>query len=391
MKARILLLYFLAILGVFPAFAQIQVGADQIDRILPLVQGKRVGLAVNHTSILSDSGKTHLIDHLIAHDIALTKLYSPEHGLRGKADAGASVASGKDAKSGLPVISLYGNNRKPSAKDLRGVDVMIVDFQDVGVRFYTYISTLFYVLEACAESEISVIVLDRPNPHDAIDGEVRKNERYRSFVSLLPIPTVHGLTMGEAALMMSGEGWLKAGVQADVTVVTVQGWKHGDPYVLPVAPSPNLRTERAIAYYPTLCYFEGTNWSEGRGTEMPFEQIGYPDRRFGKHTFIPVSKPGASSPKHKGKKCYGPDLSSYNWKPGINLEVILDAYQTSQKYGVEMITRSNFFDLLAGSHQLRQQILSGLTAEQIRASWQPDLLEYIELRSKYLLYPDDRY
>lgn len=391
MKHRAILFQIITFVAILTASAQIRVGADQIEKILPLVEGKKVGLAVNHTSVLSDPAHTHLIDHLIAHKVAVTKLYSPEHGLRGNAEAGASVASGRDSQTGLPLISLYGNSRKPSPQSLRGIDLMIIDFQDVGVRFYTYISTLFYVIEASAEANIPIVVLDRPNPHDTIDGEVRKDEKYSSFVSLLPIPTVHGLTMGEAALMINGEGWLKNGIQADITVIKVQGWKHGDPYSLPVPPSPNLQTDKAIAYYPTLCYFEGTNWSEGRGTSKPFEQIGYPDERFGSHHFRPVSTPSASNPKHKNRVCYGPDLSQYDWELGINLEVIIDAYKTSKRYGVNMFTRSKFFDLLAGSDRLRKQIIAGSSAEQIRKHWQPALQEYIQMRRKYLLYPDDRF
>lgn len=387
MMRRILLLLLLLLLPLH-TIAQVQVGADQIDQILIHAQGKRVGMTVNHTSILSNPEHTHIVDTLLTRGVKIVTLYSPEHGLRGKADAGAVVNSGKDSVTGLPVVSLYGNKKKPSPKDLSGIDLMIFDMQDVGVRFYTYISTLTYVMEACAEQGIPILVLDRPNPHDYIDGSVRKEERYSSFISLLPIPAVHGLTLGEAAYLMNGEGWLKNRVKAHLSVITVKGWKHGDPYSLPVAPSPNLRTDRSILYYPTICYFEATTWSEGRGTDAPFEQVGYPDKRMGVHSFVPKSVIGASSPKHQGKRCYGPDLNSYNWQKGINLEVIIDAYKVSKRYGIDFINRKSTFNLLAGNGELYQQIISGLSAEAIRNSWQSDLDRYRSLRSKYLLYPD---
>lgn len=290
--------------------AQVQVGADQIDQILVHTEGKKVGMTVNHTSILSNSQHTHIVDTLLARGVEVVKLFSPEHGFRGQADAGAKVGSGKDTKTGLSVVSLYGNHKKPLAGDLAGIELMIFDLQDVGVRFYTYISTLTYVMEACAEHGVPVLVLDRPNPHDFIDGAVRKDKKYSSFISLLPIPAVHGLTLGEAAFMMNSEGWLNNGVKTKLSVITVKGWKHGEPYSLPVPPSPNLKTDKAILYYPTICYFEATSWSEGRGTSFPFEQIGYPDKRFGDHSFTPKSVAGASSPKHKGQLCYGPDRKS---------------------------------------------------------------------------------
>ncbi|MBR8702525.1 exo-beta-N-acetylmuramidase NamZ family protein [Porphyromonas levii] len=380
---------FLLLLLLFPlqAIAQVQVGADQIDQILTHAEGKRVGMTVNHTSLLSD-GHTHVVDTLIASGVKVIRLYSPEHGLRGHVDAGAKVSSGRDAKTGLPVVSLYGTHKKPSPKDLSGIDLMIFDMQDVGVRFYTYISTLTYVLEACAEQGIPLLVLDRPNPHDCIDGAVRKKHKYRSFISLLPIPTVHGLTLGEAAFMMNNEGWLRNNVRAKLSVITVKGWKHGEDYSLPVPPSPNLRTDRAILYYPTLCYFEATTWSEGRGTDAPFEQIGYPDKRIGDHTFTPIAMKGATSPKHKGMLCYGPTLQLREWHKGINLEVIIEAYQASKQYGIDFVNRKSTFNLLAGNGTLYQQIMAGLSAEEMRQSWAKDLDAYRALRAKYLLYPD---
>lgn len=372
-------------------YAALRVGADQIDEIARLTQGKRVGLVANQASVQTDQDHTFLLDALLREGVQVRRLFSPEHGFRQMADAGARVDSSRDPESGLPIVSLYGKHRKPTAADLRGLDVILFDLQDVGVRFFTYISTLYYVMQACAETHTPIIVLDRPNPHDAVDGPVLRDRRYRSFVGMLEIPAVHGLTMGEVAQMINGEGWLGKGLTADLTVVTLKGWRHGDPYSLPVRPSPNLRSDRALLLYPTLCFVEGTSWSEGRGTEQPFEQTGYPDRRMGSHTFIPRSIPGATSPKHRGRRCYGPDLTTYDLRPGINLDLLVDIAARSKAAGVKLITRRKLFDLLAGGPTLRTQLESGVSAEAIRASWQADLEDYIAMRAKYLLYPDDRY
>ncbi|MDO5036498.1 MAG: DUF1343 domain-containing protein [Porphyromonas sp.] len=368
--------------------AQIKVGADKVDQIVQITEGKRVGLATNHTGVLSDSKKTLLLDSLISRGVQITKLYSPEHGLRGTADAGAKIESGIDPITKLPIISVYGANRKPKTEHLEGIDVMIYDMQDVGVRFYTYISTLYNLMEACAEHNIPLIVLDRPNPHDAIDGPMLKDMKFRSFVGIIPVPAVHGLTLGEAAQMINGEGWLVDGIKVDLTVTTVEGWRHGDPYSLPIAPSPNLKSDRAIAMYPTTCFFEGTSWSEGRGTETPFEVVGYPDARVGEYSFTPISRPGATKPKHQDKVCYGPDLRDYPLKRGINLPIIIDAAKKSREAGIDFITRGNFFNLLSGTDQFRKQIEEGWNEAQIRASWESDLNAYKQIRCKYLLYED---
>lgn len=373
------------------SFAQVKVGADQWDEIKKHTSGKNVAITLNHTSVLSDSAHTHLLDVLMGNEVKVTKLFTPEHGLKGIIDAGKKVKSSKDQISGLPVISLYGNHKKPKPEELKGIDVMLFDLQDVGARFYTYISTLYYVLEACAEAHIPVVILDRPNPHDIVDGLVIEDKKYRSFVSLLPIPTLHGLTLGEAALMINGEGWLSGGIKAEVSVIKIKGWEHGNTYSLPVPPSPNLKSDRAILLYPTLCFFEATSWSEGRGTPYPFEQIGYPDKRFGNHRFVPKSMIGATNPKHKGKACYGPDLQKYPIQKGINLNIILDAAQSSRKYGIKFVNRTSFFNLLAGNSEFYHQINSATSAEEIRATWQLGLNKYIRIRAKYLLYPDGRY
>lgn len=386
-----IVLALLLLLPALSASAQLQVGADRMDEIVRLTEGRSVGLVANQAAVQTDSVHTFLLDALIDHEVKVRRLFSPEHGFRAMADAGAKVDSAPDPVSGLPVISLYGKHRKPIAKDFAGLDVILFDLQDVGVRFFTYISTLYYVMQTCAETGTPIIILDRPNPHDAVDGPVLRDMKYRSFVGMLPIPAVHGLTMGELGQMINGECWLGKGLTADLTVVTLLGWKHGDPYSLPVRPSPNLRSDRALLLYPTLCFIEGTCWSEGRGTEQPFEQTGYPDRRMGCHTFTPQSIAGAHSPKHEGKVCYGPDLTDYSIEPGINVEILTDIAARSQAAGVRLITRPKFFDLLAGGPTLRRQLESGTSPEAIRESWQADLHDYISMRAQYLLYPDCRF
>lgn len=381
----------LLLLSAISASAQLQVGADRMDEIVRLTEGKSVGLVANQAAVQTDPAHTFLLDALIDSGVEVKRLFSPEHGFRAMADAGAKVDSATDPVSGLPVISLYGKHHKPTAEDFAGLDVVLFDLQDVGVRFFTYISTLYYVMQTCAETGTPIIVLDRPNPHDAVDGPVLKDMKYRSFVGMFPIPTVHGLTMGELGQMINGEGWLGEGLTADLSVITLLGWKHGDPYSLPVRPSPNLRSDRALLLYPTLCFIEGTCWSEGRGTEQPFEQTGYPDKRMGSHTFTPQSIAGAHAPKHEGKVCYGPDLTDYTVEPGINIEILTDIAARSSAAGVSLITRPQFFDLLAGGPALRQQLESGVSPEAIRAGWQADLNDYISMRARYLLYPDCRY
>ena len=381
----------LLLLSALSTSAQLQVGADRMDEIVRLTEGKSVGLVANQAAVQTDPAHTFLLDALIDSGVEMKRLFSPEHGFRAMADAGAKVDSATDPVSGLPVISLYGKHHKPTAEDFAGLDVVLFDLQDVGVRFFTYISTLYYVMQTCAETGTPIIILDRPNPHDAVDGPVLKDMKYSSFVGMFPIPAVHGLTMGELGQMINGEGWLGEGLTADLTVVTLLGWKHGNPYSLPVRPSPNLRSDRALLLYPTLCFIEGTCWSEGRGTEQPFEQTGYPDKRMGSHTFTPQSIAGAHAPKHEGKVCYGPDLTDYTVEPGINIEILTDIAASSKAAGVSLITRPQFFDLLAGGPTLRQQLESGVSPEAIRAGWQADLHDYISMRARYLLYPDGRF
>ena len=368
----------------------IKTGAERMEIVTRLLEGKRVGLVVNQTSILEKS-QIHLLDTLLGASIQVVKIFAPEHGFRGTADAGEEIQDSRDMRTGLPIISLYGNNKKPTAEQLAGLDVVVFDIQDVGARFYTYISTLHYVMEACAENDVELVVLDRPNPNDYVDGPVRE-ERFRSFVGMDPLPVLHGLTVGELARMINGEGWLKSAPDTcRLQVVTVENWRHGDPYWLPVKPSPNLPNDVAVRLYPSLCFFEGTVISVGRGTYHPFQMIGAPDTCYGDFTFTPTSLPGFDlKPLYKDQVCYGVNLQEYPFKGGLTLEFLLDLYEKAGKEQAFFFSRPQWFDLLAGTKELRYQIIRGFTEKEIRASWQPALEKYKQIRKKYLLYPDYR-
>ncbi len=363
-------------------------GAERVDTIEGLLKDKQIGLVVNQTSILEKEQK-HLLDVLVERGFKVKKVFAPEHGFRGTVDAGEAVKDSRDQKTGIPIVSIYGKNKKPSAEQLSGLDVIVFDIQDVGARFYTYISTMHYVMEACAENNVEFVVLDRPNPNDFVDGPMRK-EGFESFVGIDPIPLLHGLTVGELARMINGEGWLKSTPDScRLHVVKMENWRHGDPYWLPVKPSPNLPNDQAIRLYPSLCFFEATNISVGRGTYFPFQMIGFPDRRYGDFTFTPVSLPGFdANPLQKDKECYGVDLREYPFEGGLTLRFFLDFYNKSGEGKAFFFSRPHWFDLLAGSKELRFQIVRGLTEDEIRAAWKPDLDNYKKLRKKYLLYPD---
>lgn len=368
--------------------APLKLGAERLDVVTRLLGDKRVGLVVNQTSIL-EKEQVHLLDALLEKGIEVKKVFAPEHGFRGTADAGEQITDSRDIKTGVPIISIYGKNKKPTAAQLHDIDVVVFDIQDVGARFYTYISTLHYVMEACAENDKMCIVLDRPNPNDFVDGPVREPEM-ASFVGVDPLPLLHGLTVGELAWMINKEGWLKS--QPDtcqLKIVKMENWKHGDPYWLPVKPSPNLPNDQAIRLYPSLCFFEGTNISVGRGTYFPFQVIGFPDKKYGDFTFTPVSLAGFdTNPLQKGKECYGVDLREYPFEGGLTLRFLLDFYQKAGKDQAFFFARPHWFDLLAGTKKLRFQIVRGLAEEEIRASWAPALEAYKQMRKKYLLYPD---
>ena len=368
----------------------VTVGAERMELLLPTLQGKRVALMVNQSSLVGSTG-THLVDTLLSQGINIVRLFVPEHGLRGKVDAGKNVRSGVDEKTGLPVVSLYGQHKRPTPEMLADIDLLVFDLQDVGTRFYTYISSMHYLMEACAEEGKTFVVCDRPNPNDFIDGPILEPD-CRSFIGVDPLPVAHGMTVGELALMIDGERWLRGGNTCHVKVIPMAGWSHGDPYELPVRPSPNLPNSRSIELYPSLCFFEATIMSVGRGTSKPFQAIGYPDKRFGSIVYTPQIKLGEdSNPRHKGKLCYGTDYTSVSLpKRQIALGPLLDYYRKADSLGLQLINQRQLFDLLAGTKKLRQQLSSGLGEEEIRASWQAGLKDFQAKRARYLLYTDYR-
>ncbi|MDH6312775.1 uncharacterized protein YbbC (DUF1343 family) [Parabacteroides sp. PFB2-10] len=365
---------------------KLQLGAERMEVILPLLEGKRVGLVVNQTSILENT-QVHVLDTLLAEKINIIKVFAPEHGFRGTEDAGAEIDDSRDQRTGIPIVSIYGRNRKPTAAQLADLDVIVFDIQDVGTRFYTYISTMHYVMEACAENGKEVIVFDRPNPNDFVDGPMRR-DGFESFVGMHKIPLLHGLTVGELARMINGERWLQSTPDTcRLTVIEMENWQHGDPYWLPVKPSPNLPNDQSIRLYPSLCLFEGTGISVGRGTYFPFQVLGYPDPSYGDFQFTPVSLPGFdTNPMHKDKVCYGVDLQQTAFEGGFTLRFLIDFLNKAGDDRAKFFTRPDWFDLLAGSKELRMQLTNGMTEEEIRASWQADLDAYREMRQKYLLY-----
>ncbi len=371
-----------------PNQKDIKVGAERTALYFPLLKDKYIAVVANQTSKL---GNTHLVDTLFNSGMRLIKIFCPEHGFRGKAGAGEYVNDNVDLKTGLPIFSLYGRNRKPRASDLKEIQVIIFDIQDVGARFYTYISTLHYVMEACAENNIELIVLDRPNPNGFyVDGPVL-DMKYKSFVGMHPVPLVHGLTIGEYAQMINGEKWLAGKVQCKLKVVPVENYNHKMLYKLPVKPSPNLSTMSAIYLYPSLCLFEGTIVSVGRGTDKPFQMFGHPDLLIGDYKFKPRSISGVSAnPKLQGKLCTGFDLTEFSdgYFPNYKKIYLFWLIETYKELKDRPDFFNNFFDKLAGNSTLRKQILNGLSEEEIRKSWQPDLIKFKKIRKKYLLYPD---
>lgn len=387
-------LYFLSILfflslscsaGVSNTEEGFATGAERIDEYLPLLTGKRVGMVVNHTSVVG-TDQTHLLDTLLALRVNVTAVFAPEHGFRGNADAGEVIKDGKDSRTGVSIISLYGNNKKPTAAQLQNIDVVVFDIQDVGARFYTYISTMHYVMEACAEHGKTFIVLDRPNPCDYVDGPVL-DTAFRSFVGMHPVPILHGCTVGELARMINGEGWLKTnGKSCPLTVIPMKGWKHGQPYSLPIKPSPNLPNDQSIRLYASLCPFEATRISVGRGTTYPFQVVGAPNKKYGEFTFTPRSLPGFDkNPMHKDKACYGIDLRQQSATPGFSLKYVIDFYKKSGE-GAAFFSRSRWMDLLMGTDKVRKAIIAGKSEATIRSEWQEGLNRYKEMRAKYLIY-----
>ncbi len=369
-------------------FAQSPIpAADQTDQYFHLLKNKKIGIVANQTSRI---GNIHLVDALQNAGFAIQKVFAPEHGFRGEAEAGANITNGIDSKTGIPIVSLYGKNKKPTAESLKGIDLLLFDIQDVGARFYTYISTLTYVMEACAENNIPLLILDRPNPNaHYVDGPVLEKE-FESFVGLLPIPVVHGMTLAELAKMINGEGWLNNKIECKLKIIPVKNYNHQMIYHLPVAPSPNLPNDNAIALYPSLCFFEGTNVSIGRGTNFPFEVIGYPDYSDKNFSFQPISLAGKSvHPKFENQICYGLDFRIYSKKYKrsyrLDLQYLIDFYSS---YSDKNNFFTSYFKLLAGTNKLEEQIKEGWSENEIRKSWEPELNTFKIMRKKYLLYQD---
>lgn len=373
----------------------LRVGAEQFDKYLSLLTGKRVSLVVNQSSVVSYRlhEPQHLLDALLARSINVVSIMSPEHGFRGNKSAGEKISSEVDAKTGLPIHSLYGAFKKPSPDMLKNVDILVFDIQDVGVRFYTYLSTLHYVIEAAFEHNIDVIVLDRPNPNIAhIDGPILE-PKFSSFIGMHPIPVLHGMTLGELARMIVGEKWLDTHSRAELLVIPVANYTRGTSYSLPIAPSPNLPNDTAIRLYPTLCFFEGTAVSIGRGTDMPFQLIGHPEVKLGEHKVEVKPNAGARKPKHNGKTIYTNILNENDVASarisGLKLQPLIDVYRKMNEAQKPFFTRPDFFDKLAGNSSLRKAIVMGTTASEIKASWQAELAQFEKQRAPYLIYPDN--
>ncbi|MCB8965159.1 MAG: DUF1343 domain-containing protein [Bacteroidales bacterium] len=390
---RFLFILLVLVPNFVPAFSQgssggIRVGAERTELFLPLLHRKNVAVVANHTSLV---GSRHLVDTLLQLKVKVKKIFCPEHGFRGNVEAGELIKNHIDTRTGIPIVSLYASNKKPKPESLKGVDVVILDLQDVGVRFYTYISTMHYVMEACAECKIPLIVLDRPNPNGFyVDGPVL-DLACQSFVGLHPVPLVHGMTIGEFAQMINGEGWLAHRAKCNVTVIPCSGYTHSTMYRLPVKPSPNLPNQLSVLLYPSLGFFEGANVSVGRGTDFPFQVFGYPDYSPQLFGFTPEERVGASiDPPFKGKMCYGVDLRDFSEdylvaQKAINLEWLIYTYKTHPHKDRFF---NSFFQNLAGTSQLQKQIENGLDALAIRESWQLGIANYKRIRKGYLLYPD---
>lgn len=397
MNIKIIITIFLLLLWSLVVFGQsnnlklveydeIKSGAAQIESYLPLLLNHNIAVVANQSSLV---GNTHLIDTLLSHDIVIKSIFCPEHGFRGVADAGKEISDSTDLKTNIPIISLYGAHKKPLSSDLDNISLVLFDLQDVGTRFYTYISTLTYVMEACAENNIPIIVLDRPNPNGYfIDGPVLE-KKYQSFVGLHPVPVVYGMTIGEYARMVAGEKWINKADSLNIKVIPLAGWDHNMIVKLKTKPSPNLPNWQSVYLYPSLCFFEGTIMSVGRGTDFPFQVYGHPNFMIGSFMFTPVSKEGASYPKYEDIACYGSNLNGYaeNFKKNphqINLSWLIGSYEVMKHKGDFF---NNYFEKLSGTDELREQITTGLSENEIRKSWQPEINNFKKIRTKYLLYP----
>ena len=362
-------------------------GADRPELYLPLLKDKTIAIVTNQTGLLKD--KTFLVDFLVKNNIKIKTIFAPEHGFRGDADAGEHVKSGVDKKTGISIVSLYGDNKKPRPEQLKGIDLVLFDIQDVGVRFYTYISTLTYIMEAGAENGVEVVVLDRPNPHDGyIDGPILKNQ-WKSFIGMHNVPVVYGLTIGEYGKMVNGEKWLKNGVQAKYSVIPMQNYHKQQRYGVSDKPSPNLPNDKAINLYPSLCFFEGTQVSVGRGTDLPFQIYGSPWTKKMPYQFTPKPNYGAKDPFLNGKLCFGENLSNSTTElTELNIDWLLNAYKNYKNPQQDFFLKNLFFDKLAGTDELRKQIIAGKTSDEIKDSWKKGLEDFQKIRVKYVMYED---
>lgn len=365
----------------------IVVGDQRLADYITLLEGKRVGVLTNHTAVIEG---THLVDTLLRRGIDVRLIFAPEHGFRGEASAGEYISSSRDSHTGIEIVSLYGSSRRPKANDVFGCDVILVDLQDVGVRFYTYLSTLYLMMQTCADVDVEMIVLDRPNPNGMyVDGPIIE-EQYRSFVGMLPIPVVHGMTLGELARMINGEGWLEGGAKCRLKVMPCLGYRRSMRYECPIAPSPNLSSPLAVALYPSLCYFEATTVSVGRGTDRPFTLLGHPALE-GDAEFTPQSTLGAKQPPHEGVLCRGRDLGSQDIdeviSKGIDLSYLIEFYVQLNEKGEEFFL-SEFFEKLIGVGYVRDMITMGYTAEEIESMWRGDVEKFLLQREKYLIYEE---
>lgn len=366
--------------------AEVIVGAERFDSYAAFIKGKRIAVVGNQSSLIDS---LHLVDTLLSLKYNVVKVFSPEHGFRGKADAGAYVSDQHDEKTGLPIISLYGSNRKPTNEQLQGVDVVLFDIQDVGVRFYTYISTMHYIMEACAENSIPVVILDRPNPNGHyVDGPVLDPD-FTSFIGMHEVPIVHGMTIGEYALMVNGECWLKDSLSCDLTVISCENYRHDKPYHLAVPPSPNLQSDLSVQLYPSLCLLEATTVSIGRGTDHPFEQYGHPNFPITGYSFTPKPMQGAMEPKLVNETCNGYLLldTAYHRMTKLDLSFLINTYQLLSEAQTEFLFSPRTFELLCGNDDLLQQLKDGCSEDEMRDSWEPALSEFKKLRKKYLIYP----
>lgn len=386
---KLLILAILTLTATNTIHAKVTVGAARTEVYVPMLQGKRIGLLSNHTGIV---GNRHTLDIMLEHGLNVTTLFSPEHGFRGEADAGEHIAGSIDSKTGLPIVSLYGKRSRPTVEMMAKLDAVVVDLQDVGLRFYTYYITMLNVIEAAADSDVEVVIFDRPNPNGMIiDGPIL-DMTLKSGVGRLPIPTVHGLTLGELALMAAGEKWLNCQKEPKMTIVECLGYTHQTRYQLPVAPSPNLPNMTSIYLYPSTCLFEGTLMSLGRGTDWPFAVYGHPSMKGCTFSFTPKSRPGAKNPPLLGKKCFGHDLRNIYHEAiiagGINLTYVINAYRNAGMKGLKTKFFTSFFDKLIGDRQTRRLIEQGASAEKIKARWSDDINRFRAQRKPYLIYPE---